>query len=244
MLLYRGKPKNWKRRFKSLMFWIFLFMAFMICQQWVIYKFYLKINVLKERLSIVAFREDSKDESQDEASFHSKKTKERIKNHNLGLYKKTYEFFDFPFSNMSESYTPFPSAEYGYRGDAFHPALDIQSPYDGDVLSSGDGVVYKVGEHYYAGKYVVIYHSIDGEEFLSVYHHLTVIDIVEKQRLKKGEKIGIIGNSGKASTGIHLHFALYKKIKTRWVSVNFVSNSVHKRPLEIENRQIYRFLLK
>ena len=122
--------------------------------------------------------------------------------------------------------------------------MDIQSPYDANILSTGNGIVYNLGDHYFAGKFIVIYHNIEGEEFLSVYNHLSMVKIVNKQKIIKGQKIGIIGNTGKDSSGIHLHFALYKKQKDKWVSMNFVTNSLHKRKIEVERKFIYKFLLK
>lgn len=253
----KSKSINWETRFKfclfviSLLISVILFDFYLLKEIKVEYKNYIqeisklenKNENLKNRLNYHAFKEDENSKIED-ILYYNKKIKDRIKSFNLSYYEKTYDFFDFPFKNIDESYTPFSSTEYGERNGSFHPAMDIQSPYDGNILSTGNGIVWNLGKNYYAGKFIVIYHNIDGEEFLSVYNHLSSINVVLKQKVKKLEKIGIIGSTGKDCYGIHLHFALYKKIKTKWKSVNFVTNSLHKKRIEVKNYSIYEFLLK
>ena len=56
------------------------------------------------------------------------------------------------------------------------------------------------------GKYVILKHS-DGYE--TVYAHLSEIRVRQYQSVRKGEVIGLSGNSGN-STGPHLHFEVRK----------------------------------
>lgn len=257
MVIYQGKCVNWKSRFQDLSIFVLVLLSVIVFNCFLIFEAkdleknqHLTIidlknqnKSLKNRLNYHAFKEDENSKIED-ILYYNKKIKDRIKSFNLGFYEKTYKFFDFPFKNIDESYTPFSSTEYGERNGSFHPAMDIQSPYDGNILSTGNGIVWNLGNNYYAGKFIVIYHNIDGEEFLSVYNHLSSVNVVLKQKIKKLEKIGIIGSTGKDCYGIHLHFALYKKIKTKWKSVNFVTNSLHKKRIEVKNYPIYDFLLK
>jgi murein DD-endopeptidase MepM/ murein hydrolase activator NlpD len=251
LIVYRGKYINWKKRFKTLLLIFIISVVAISYQQFRIKKLNLiikskneNIKILKQNLNFFAQSSDEKIESRNEVLYYNKKIQDKITSYNLGLYEKSFDFFNFPVENINESYTPYPSTEYGYRNDGFHHALDIQSPYNGNVLSTGDGVVYNTGKDYYAGNFIVIYHNIEGQEFLSAYHHLSSVSVTNKQKIKKGEKIGVAGSTGKSSSGIHVHFALYKKLKTRWVSVNFVTNSLHKKRVEVANASIYSFLLK
>ena len=74
------------------------------------------------------------------------------------------------------------------------------------VYSSGDGVVSFVnargtGRRGY-GKHIIIDH---GFGYKTKYAHLHEVDVVEGQRVRRGEIIGKVGNTG-GSTGPHLHY--------------------------------------
>ena len=61
------------------------------------------------------------------------------------------------------------------------------------------------------GNYVAVEHTVNGQKYTSVYGHLTQNSIVVKvgDPVIKGQKLGISGSSG-ASTGYHLHLAIFK----------------------------------
>ena len=89
---------------------------------------------------------------------------------------------------------------------AGHQATDATDP-DNDqaaVLATADGVVTEVSYSSMNGKFLVIDH---GDEVLSYYIHLGDIQVEEGQSVKRGEKVGIIGSTGK-SPYIHVHFFL------------------------------------
>lgn len=89
---------------------------------------------------------------------------------------------------------------------AGHQATDATDP-DNDqaaVLAVADGVVTEVSYSSMNGKFLVIDH---GDEVLSYYIHLGDIQVEEGQNVKRGEKVGIIGSTGK-SPYIHVHFFL------------------------------------
>ena len=106
---------------------------------------------------------------------------------------------------------------------AFYEALDISGS-GGNILAAEDGVVitianaggardYKlvdgVQTNFYAptgfGNYIEILHS---NGFISQYAHLSKINVKLGDTVKCGSVIGVMGSTGSASTGLHLHFAL------------------------------------
>ena len=100
------------------------------------------------------------------------------------------------------------SSYYGYRRDpftgrrAFHSGIDIVGRYGAPVRATADGVVYRVGYARGLGRYVKIKHA---HGFMTVYGHLRKAVVKGGERVKKGEIIGYLGNTGR-STGPHLHY--------------------------------------
>jgi murein DD-endopeptidase MepM/ murein hydrolase activator NlpD len=102
---------------------------------------------------------------------------------------------------------------YGFRVDPFtkkraaHHGIDLAGPLGLDVHCTGEGTVTiaHVSRHGY-GKEVVVDH---GFGFTSRYAHLDDIYVKVGQKLKRGEVIGILGNTGR-STGPHLHYEIRK----------------------------------
>ncbi|MBQ9462286.1 MAG: M23 family metallopeptidase [Bacteroidales bacterium] len=95
-----------------------------------------------------------------------------------------------------------------YGGLARHTGQDFASKTGNPVYATGDGVVEKVDFKFNGyGNEVVINH---GFGYKSRYAHLSTIDVGVGQALHRGDKIGEVGKSGKA-TGPHLHYeVLYK----------------------------------
>ena len=73
------------------------------------------------------------------------------------------------------------------------------------VLSTGDGVVSRIGNHPYAGRYIEVEHP---GHFKTRYLHLSQVQVQRGQRVSRGERIALSGNTGR-STGPHLHFELH-----------------------------------
>lgn len=86
-----------------------------------------------------------------------------------------------------------------------HNGVDFAMPTGTAILSTGDGVVTRVMNHPYAGKYVEIQH---GSQYLTRYLHLDRVLVRRGQTVKRGERIALSGNTG-LSTGPHLHFELH-----------------------------------
>jgi murein DD-endopeptidase MepM/ murein hydrolase activator NlpD len=94
---------------------------------------------------------------------------------------------------------------FGTRGGN-HKGIDIGGEHGSPVFSVDDGVITK---SYYSSSYghVIFIKHPNGYE--TVYGHLDQRGAVEGQAVKKGEKIGTMGNTGR-STGTHLHFEIHQ----------------------------------
>ena len=97
---------------------------------------------------------------------------------------------------------------FGYRispytnTPAFHQGLDIAAPHGTPVRATGSGVVTFTGYDAGYGKLVSIDH---GYGILTRYGHNAEIFVVMGQRVKRGDVIATVGNTGR-STGPHLHY--------------------------------------
>ena len=95
-----------------------------------------------------------------------------------------------------------------YGGLARHTGQDFATKVGNPVYATGDGVVEKVDFKFSGyGNEVVVNH---GFGYSTRYAHLSTVDVGVGQPLKRGDKIGEVGKSGKA-TGPHLHYeVLYR----------------------------------
>ncbi|MCM1319222.1 MAG: M23 family metallopeptidase [Muribaculaceae bacterium] len=100
------------------------------------------------------------------------------------------------------------SSGYGHRvdpvygGTAFHAGLDFAAPTGTPVYATADGVVEAATRAGGYGNKIDISH---GYNYLTRYAHLSKIDVSPGQQVKRGDKIGEVGSTGK-STGPHLHY--------------------------------------
>jgi murein DD-endopeptidase MepM/ murein hydrolase activator NlpD len=86
-----------------------------------------------------------------------------------------------------------------------HKGVDFRGGMGVPIKVCADGIVDLVGDHYFSGRSVYVDH---GQGVMSMYFHLSEIDVREGQVVRKGEILGKMGKSGRA-TGPHLHFGLY-----------------------------------
>ncbi len=97
---------------------------------------------------------------------------------------------------------------YGTRVDPvygtikFHEGMDFASATGTPVYATGDGTVTTAGWHSGYGNMIELNH---GYNYTTRYAHLSKIIVQPGQRVKRGDKIGEVGNTGK-STGSHLHY--------------------------------------
>ena len=112
--------------------------------------------------------------------------------------------FRFPLNNYRVT------SNFGYRvspitgRQRFHDGLDLAAPTGTEVYAVRDGEVIEVGENAVLGRYVMIRH---GDNWVSIYGHLSRIDTVLRNQVRSGTLIGRVGSTG-LSTGPHLHFEL------------------------------------
>lgn len=104
---------------------------------------------------------------------------------------------------------------FGYRRDPvygdtkFHPGVDLQARGGTEVSATADGKVTHVGRVGQEGISVLISH---GYNYTTFYSHLDEVMVEEGETVKRGSKIGTVGNTGK-STGPHLHYEVRLKEK-------------------------------
>jgi murein DD-endopeptidase MepM/ murein hydrolase activator NlpD len=103
------------------------------------------------------------------------------------------------------------SSAFGWRKDpfsgvrSFHKGIDIVADTGTPVKASMDGRVSMVGFSPILGRYVIITHS---GGYQTMYAHLNSAQVARGARIKQGEVLGEVGNTG-YSTGAHLHFVIY-----------------------------------
>lgn len=115
--------------------------------------------------------------------------------------------FSWPLSNYYVCGNNWSTYYKAKNGD--HLGLDIKSKTgDTNVYAAANGTVTQSGWNSANGNCVVIAHSVNGKTVYSFYGHLKSRSVSVGQRVSKGSKIGIIGNTGSSSTGVHLHFAI------------------------------------
>jgi murein DD-endopeptidase MepM/ murein hydrolase activator NlpD len=103
-----------------------------------------------------------------------------------------------------------------------HNGQDFDVPYGTDVYATGDGSVIESGWNSGGfGNWIVIDH---GYGLQTVYGHLSNIKVVKGQNVKRGDLIGISGNSG-LSSGPHLHYQV-EQFGNHKNPINFFNNDV------------------
>ena len=99
-------------------------------------------------------------------------------------------------------------SSFGQREDPFngegkfHSGIDIEAAYGSPVRASADGDVSGAAMGAGYGREVVLNH---GHDVITVYGHLSAIAVVTGQHVTRGQVIGYVGQSGRA-TGPHLHY--------------------------------------
>ena len=92
-----------------------------------------------------------------------------------------------------------------------HPALDLGWGTPNPPISSAlDGEVAVATTDTDGAKYVVIRHdnAIAGKRVYTLYWHLASYSVKKGNKVKRGDKIGVMGQTGNAS-GVHLHFEFW-----------------------------------
>lgn len=93
-----------------------------------------------------------------------------------------------------------------YNGilQSYHGGTDFRAA-NGTVLTAcNDGAVVLVGDRFYSGGTVILDH---GRGIYSTYFHMSEFGVKVGDVVKKGDKLGLSGSSGRV-TGPHLHFGM------------------------------------
>jgi murein DD-endopeptidase MepM/ murein hydrolase activator NlpD len=136
-----------------------------------------------------------------------------------------------PISNKKLSHV---GSGYGYRihpiykTRKMHTGMDFTAPTGTEIYATGDGIVVSPNSQMRGyGRYVVISH---GFGYSTLYAHMSRIAVRVGQRVKRGQVIGYVGNTG-ASTAPHLHYEV-RRANRPVNPINFYFNDLD--PLEYE----------
>lgn len=115
------------------------------------------------------------------------------------------------------------SSPFGYRWGRFHKGLDIAAPLGSPVLACAEGHVLFTGSRKGFRRYgntVLLDH---GRGVYTYYAHLNEILVKKNQKVKSGQRIATVGNTGR-STGPHLHLEV-RVINTMYNPLAYFSPS-------------------
>lgn len=116
------------------------------------------------------------------------------------------------------------TSKFGYRISpitnkySLHTGLDIATPENTEIYSVYDGVIEKAEYNEINGNYIVIKHS---NHLKTTYNHCNKLFVKEGMKIKKGEKIALVGATGYA-TGNHLHFEVI--LNNKYINPLYVLN--------------------
>ncbi|HIA36442.1 MAG TPA: M23 family metallopeptidase [Flavobacteriales bacterium] len=123
-----------------------------------------------------------------------------------------------------------------YKTKKLHTGMDFTAPKGTEIYTTGNGVISeaKYSKRGY-GNHVVIDH---GYGYHTLYAHMKNLIVRIGQKVKRGEVIGFVGNSG-SSVGPHLHYEVIKKgVKIN--PINFYYNDLspeeYEKMIEISSR--------
>jgi murein DD-endopeptidase MepM/ murein hydrolase activator NlpD len=109
-----------------------------------------------------------------------------------------------------------------YKTKKLHTGMDFTAPRGTEIYATGDGKVKKASRSRRGyGSHVIIDH---GYGYQTLYAHMKKLAVRPGQKVKRGEIIGYVGNSG-VSVGPHLHYEVIKNGR-KINPVNFYYNDL------------------
>ncbi|PCJ98693.1 MAG: peptidase M23 [Flavobacteriaceae bacterium] len=102
---------------------------------------------------------------------------------------------------------------FGWRSDPFtkarkmHRGMDFTAPRGVPIYATGDGVIKRADNKSSGfGKHIRIDH---GYGYISLYAHMSKYNVRKGQKVKRGDLIGFVGNTGR-SEAPHVHYEVFK----------------------------------
>jgi murein DD-endopeptidase MepM/ murein hydrolase activator NlpD len=83
--------------------------------------------------------------------------------------------------------------------------MDIAAPVGTPVVAAAAGRVVDIGDYFFSGSTLILDH---GSGLLSLYAHLSSVDVTTGQSVPAGVRVARVGATGRV-TGAHLHFSVY-----------------------------------
>jgi murein DD-endopeptidase MepM/ murein hydrolase activator NlpD len=124
-----------------------------------------------------------------------------------------------------------------YKVKRMHTGCDFSAPRGTPIYATGDGVVKTVRTNFGGyGKEVEIDH---GYGYVTKYAHMDGFAVKKGQKVKRGELIGYVGNTG-ASTAPHLHYEVIKdgkKVNPVHFFFHDINDEEYEKLLELASRE-------
>lgn len=95
----------------------------------------------------------------------------------------------------------------GFNRELSHFGIDFSMPVGSVVRASASGIIVFADYTINDGYKIIISHS---KGYFTVYKHLSQVLKKERDFVKQGDIIALSGNTGKLTTGPHLHFEIWK----------------------------------
>ncbi len=131
-------------------------------------------------------------------------------------------YFDYPVASVriTQGYGMTSFAKSGAYGGKAHNGVDFGVSYQ-SVFAVRDGKVIGSGNNggYAYGQWIALDH---GDGLVTLYGHLSKKSVSVGDKVDKGDKIAVSGNTG-FSTGPHLHFSVFDKKSFELSSSKYVS---------------------
>jgi murein DD-endopeptidase MepM/ murein hydrolase activator NlpD len=128
-----------------------------------------------------------------------------------------------------------------YKIRKFHYGMDFTAPHGTEIYATGDGVIEIVNSSKRGyGNKVVINH---GYGYKTLYGHMSAFNVKQGQKVRRGDVIGFVGNSG-LSTAPHLHYEVMlngKKVNPVNYYFNDLSAEEYERMIEISLKSGHTF---
>jgi len=115
-----------------------------------------------------------------------------------------------------------------YKTRKLHTGMDFTAPQGTPIYATGDGTIEKVRRSKRGyGNHVIIDH---GFGYQTLYAHMTKSIVNRRQKVKRGEVIGYVGNTG-TSVAPHLHYEVIRN-KRKINPVNYYYNDLNPKEYE------------